>query len=480
MKNARILEGNCLDVMRDMADCSVDAIVTDPPYGLKFMAKKWDHDVPRVEIWREALRVLKPGGHLLAFFGSRTYHRGVVNIEDAGFDIRDQIMWVYGSGFPKSSNISKAIDRAVGATPEAEKWDGWGTALKPAHEPIVMARKPFKGPCFRNVLEHGTGAINIDDCRIGCEKSDFGDPSRFQYARKGSDSWDQETNMFSAGREGFWSNGVPSGRWPANLIHDGSDEVIEQFPQNNPGKMRRNKTKGARPFNNQGKPTEYETAEVIDDPGGSAARFFYCAKASRSEREKGRWPANLIHDGSEEVIEQFPESKSAGIYKDPLGDCKKRKGSGSTVFAGLCAQNIGGRRRTARYSGETGSAARFFYCAKASRSEREKGLDGIEAIGGHEAVGRKEGSKGMDSPRAGAGRTSKEVRNKHPTVKPIKLMEYLVKLVTPPGGVVFDPFTGSGTTGIACVLQGFEFIGAEMDPDYCKIARARVEAHQKE
>jgi len=440
MKNARIIEGNCLDVMREMEDCSVDAIVTDPPYGLKFMAKKWDHDVPSVEIWSEALRVLKPGGHLLAFFGSRTYHRGVVNIEDAGFDIRDQIMWVYGSGFPKSSNISKAIDRAVGATrevvghkklnprdaktyipkeggrhyldgglqsspyngmqitapatPEAEKWDGWGTALKPAHEPIVMARKPFKGPCFRNVLEHGTGGINIDDCRIGCEKSDFGDPSRFQYARKGGDSWDQETGMFAAGREGFWSNGVPSGRWPANLIHDGSEEVMEQFPQNKPGKMRRNKTKGARPFNNEGKPTEYETAEVIDDPGGSASRFFYCAKASRSEREKG--------------------------------------------------------------------------------------LDGIEAIGGHEAVGRKEGSKGMDSPRAGAGRTSKEVRNKHPTVKPIKLMEYLVRLVTPPGGVVFDPFTGSGTTGIACALQGFDFIGAEMDPDYCKIARARIEAHQKE
>ena len=431
MKNARILEGNCLDVMREMEDCSVDAIVTDPPYGLKFMAKKWDHDVPRVEIWREALRVLKPGGHLLAFFGSRTYHRGVVNIEDAGFDIRDQIMWVYGSGFPKSSNVSKAIDRAVGATrevvgeykspentsggngrsfchgpnrtagglpkitapatPEAEKWDGWGTALKPAHEPIVMARKPFKGPCFRNVLEHGTGAINIDDCR------------------------------------------VLAGEQPAPTYAPGWDSINQK-----------NSEEGYRSDN------------------------YTQGNAQFTPSTKGRWPANLIHDGSEEVIEQFPDTKSGGGNKT-----RKQPTTGERFGVyGVPSDDI--------RNADQGSAARFFYCAKASRGEREKGLDGIEAIGGHEAVGRKEGSKGMDSPRAGAGRTSKEVRNKHPTVKPIKLMEYLVKLVTPPGGVVFDPFTGSGTTGIACALQGFEFIGAEMDPDYCKIARARIEAHQEE
>jgi len=381
--NTTLLHGDCLDRLRELPDCSIDACVTDPPYGLSFMGKAWDYDVPGAEVWREVLRVLKPGGHLLAFAGTRTQHRMAVQIEDAGFEIRDMIAWVYGSGFPKSLDVSKAIDKCNGdpnrlhkftawmrttgltarqldeitgtnmgghyltaasqpaiptaalwklirphcgdvpawvdelvqrieaerevlgqktagianpddhdrhtiggstsvvvditapATPEAQQWAGWGTALKPALEPITVARKPLVGTVAANVLEHGTGAINVDGCRVG----------------------------------------TSSGRWPANLIHDGSDEPRELL--------------------------------------GDAARFFYCAKASKADRGEG---------------------------------------------------------------------------------------------------------------------------NMHPTVKPTELMRYLCRLVTPPGGVVLDPFMGSGSTGKAAALEGFRFIGIERDPNYLAIAQQRIDA----
>jgi site-specific DNA-methyltransferase (adenine-specific) len=377
---ARIIVGDCRASMATLPDASVDAVVCDPPYELGFMGKAWDASgiAYDLEVWRQALRVLKPGGHLLAFSGSRTYHRMACAIEDAGFDIRDQIMWVYGSGFPKSLDVSKAIDKAAGAAREvvgsklglagyscapgkgnevygggiggsgssekeceitapatdaARQWSGWGTALKPAHEPICMARKPLQGTVAANVLRHGTGAINVDGCRVG----------------------DEDTTR---------PNG-PIG------YHGGG-------------------TGGT---------------------GGSAS---------------GRWPANFIHDGSEEAT------------------------------AGL------------------GEAARFFYCAKASRSDREEGCDDLPLRTGAEAVEREEGSAGMDSPRAGAGRTASTVQNHHPTVKPTDLMRYLVRMVTPLGGTVLDPFTGSGSTGRAAMLEGAQFIGCELSPEYAEIARARI------
>ena len=374
-----IHNGNCIDVMRTMPDNSVDAIVTDPPYELGFMGKSWDSTgiAFNVEVWTEALRVLKPGGHLLAFSGSRTYHRMAVAIEDAGFQIRDQIMWIYGSGFPKSLDVSKAIDNKAGSkkadrvvaeagvsgshenptkailnkgtptTPEAKQWQGWGTALKPAHEPIVLARKPLIGTVAANVLEHGTGGLNIDGSRI--------------------------PHLDEADR----ASATPQGRVTSNTMA------------------------GAVPD--------------VDDIGRK--------ELDRPDTSKGRFPANLIHDGSDEVGELL------------------------------------------------GEPARFFYCAKASKRDRNEGLDGFELKpGGSNAKGyTADVAKGLDR--------NRPVANHHPTVKPTDLMRYLVKLITPPSGIVLDPFTGSGSTGKGAVIEGFNFVGIELDPDYVAIATARIQ-HQ--
>ena len=313
--------GNCLDVMAAIPDNSIDSIVTDPPYGLSFMGKKWDYDVPSVEIWAECLRVLKPGGHLLAFAGTRTQHRMAVRIEDAGFDIRDMIAWVYGSGFPKSHNLKG-------------DWQGWGTALKPALEPITFARKPLIGTVAENVLAHGTGAINVDGCRV---------------------PHDEDCRMMAPSQ--------------ANI-----DNPSEKYRQ--------------------------------------AGR----REAVLELKPKGRWPANLIHDGSDEVF---------GLLND---------------------------------------AARFFYCAKASAKDRDEGVPGVPSVAGGMS-GRRDGSMGSITMR----------KNTHPTVKPTDLMRYLCRLVTPPGGTVFDPFMGSGSTGKAATLEGFSFIGAEMQREYFDIAASRIE-----
>ena len=425
-----LLKGNCLDTLKTLPDCSVDSIVTDPPYELGFMGKSWDNSgiAYSTELWAECLRVLKPGGHLLAFSGSRTYHRMVVAIEDSGFEIRDQIMWLYGSGFPKSLNVAKSIESKIttgsaakngfhklegertgdgrigmydtveeqgfrkvnpdqlggftldATTPEAQQWQGWGTALKPAHEPIVVARKPLIGTVANNVLTYGTGALNIDKSRVGTTVETW--PATRTYSSK---EMSRPGSTLADDAETQSTGEAPAGRWPANVIHDGSDEVLAGFPTAKGGTW--NTTAGARHFNNDGEPTLYQTSKT---------------------------------DNS------------------------------------------------------SGSAARFFYCAKASKSERNAGLEGLPQQTGGKATGRVDGSAGLSSPRAGAGRTGGSA-NIHPTVKPLALMRYLVRLVTPPNGIVLDPFLGSGTTACAAILEGFEWIGCEMTEDYWPIIEARVE-----
>jgi hypothetical protein len=406
-----LLHGDSRVRLGELPDCSVDSVVCDPPYELGFMGKGWDASgvAYDVGLWGEVLRVLKPGGHLLAFGGSRTYHRLACAVEDAGFEIRDQIMWVYGSGFPKSLDVSKAIDKQAGAerpreepqtrkqssvaiaasgfgadgwspqvkeavTADALRWQGWGTALKPAHEPVVVARKPLVGTVAGNVLEWGTGAINIDGCRVATN-------DRFGGGAKG-------TSGFAAGYEhDGWTQGSSEGRWPANFIHDGSDEVLTLFP----------------------------------DSAGAAA------------------PA------------------SGPTYSGP-----SKSGSMSGAFNG------NGDKPPA-FHADRGSAARFFYCAKAGKKERNAGLDGMPEKRPDQRT-----TTGMGTfDEKGVAKQS----NHHPTVKPIALMRYLCRLVTPPGGTVLDPFLGSGTTGIAATLEGFDFIGIEQDAEYLAIAEARIKHH---
>ena len=476
--SARLLLGDCRDSMQAMDAESIDAIVSDPPYGLSFMGKGWDHGVPGEDFWVEALRVAKPGAHLLAFGGTRTFHRLVVAIEDAGWEIRDCLMWVYGSGFPKSLDVSKAIDKidkigpmearartftawmrstgitaaqineATGSfmgshyltdkqqpavatadlfdllrpllpavpadieelvrsrtvesenmkrravvghrdmgfapgtnevfgkfsgdtritephTEAAKRWAGWGTALKPAYEPIIMARKPLTGTVAANVLRHGTGAINVDGCRVG---AGFG----------------------------AWKGG-------GSALYNGG----------------------------------------LSRDGGLARPVL------------GRWPANVLHDGSDEVTGLFPTTTSGGTpFSRP---------SGMGYHGATGQDDVAGNR------GDSGSAARFFYCAKASKTDRDDGCDGLDAHKQDET--RNEGDPGGNNPR---NRGANERSNHHPTVKPTDLMRYLCRLVTPPGGTVLDPFMGSGSTGKAATLEGFSFVGCELQPEYMAIAEARI------
>ena len=408
---------DCLNVLKTMEDNSIDSCVTDPPYGLSFMGKAWDYDVPKKEIWQEVFRVLKPGGHLLAFFGSRTYHRGVVQIEDAGFEIRDQIMWLYGSGFPKSHNVGQCIektittgkarrpDRDLGGLSrdrysgdvegklfsdtggqveltheDSKKWSGWGTALKPAHEPIVVARKPITQTVAKNVLQYGTGAINIDECRVE------GTPK-------------QET----AG---------------IRTVSDGKGWGVNQ--------------------------------------GGSS----YVKGTGAVWSNEGRWPANVIHDGSDEVVKNFPEtsSRQPGVRKKPH---QTNSMSGTLNITG----------ETEVGYGDSGSAARFFYCAKTTKSDKDEGLEDFLA---KKVVSFQTGGGASGKPSSLSAGRNTEYKNIHPTVKPTELMKYLCRLVTPKNGIVLDPFMGSGTTGKAAAQEGFRFIGIEMSPEYFEIAEARV------
>lgn len=470
----KIVEGDCIESMRVMATASVDAIVTDPPYGLGFMGRTWDDVPPGVQWAVECLRVLKPGGHLLAFGGTRTYHRLTCAIEDAGFEIRDTICWLYGSGFPKSLDVSKAIDKRPGvmrhaefaahlverrlvmglsrqdvsehvvgartgacwnwehhqfpeakwwpmlqdlldldeawdaviaeaervkigerttgigtgngsvpvmgdghrdltasATPDAEQWQGWGTALKPAHEPIVVARKPLAGTVAANVLVYGTGALNVDGCRIGSDR----------ITAHGGGQNERGSRTYGGGA------GIPA-------IDAGSNEHF------------------------------------------------------------GRWPANVILD--ERAAEMLDEQTGELHSQDPATRASASPVQGVTTFA---------TGRMVAYD-DSGGASRFFYVAKAGSAERNAGLDGFKA-----AVTTDGRDVPIDNPYL-RGETTR--RNVHPTVKPIDLMRWLVRLVTPPGGTVLDMFAGSGTTGCAAVLEGFDFIGLERESEYVEIAKARI------
>jgi hypothetical protein len=415
-----ILHGDCLDRLKELDSDSVDAIVTDPPYGISFMNRKWDYDVPSVEVWRECLRVLKPGGHMLAFGGPRTYHRLAVAIEDAGFEIRDQIQWIFGSGFPKSLDISKAIDKAAGATREvvgrhvqskqsrklgnalegskdgslawqhdltapatdaAKKWQGWGTALKPANEPICLARKPLgESTVAKNVLKHGTGGLNIEACRIATTE----DLNGGTYAK----------NAKPQGKSQVPGNGIardfvqPVGRFPANLILD------------------------------------EEAGAALDAQSGTCSYN----------------PSKI-----------FGKSSGGKIYANGAGIP-----SGADVFG----------------YGDSGGASRFFYCAKTSASERNAGLGEfpLKQGGGMSGTADKTLKTGSGNERDAS------YKNHHPTVKPLKLMRYLCRLITPPGGTVLDPFTGSGSTLVAAKQEGFQFVGIERESEYVTIARKRVES----
>jgi len=419
--------GDCLEVLKTLEDNSVDSIVTDPPYGLSFMNKKWDYDVPSVEIWKECLRVLKPGGHLLSFGGSRTYHRMAVAIEDAGFEVRDQIMWVYGSGFPKSHNIGKAVDKIQGNEREIGKskgtfvssggqlngentrterfeskgnseWEGWGTALKPAHEPICMARKPLSEKSIaENVLKHGTGGINIDDCRIGSE---------VRTTPIHSDDVKDDTTMFGLHKTIQHERvETTEGRFPANIIFDEeAGKILDE--QSGVSKSSKHKWNGDNNSQIYGKYEKGIREATYDDKGG-ASRFFYCPKVSKKERNEGmEHEVGVFHqrprreDGTIIYKETHPEEWKEAMDKLPRKD-------------------------------------------KTSKAAAEEKL---------------QGKKG----------------NTHPTVKPIKLMEYLITLVTPKGGIVLEPFMGSGSTGIAAKNLGMSFIGIEREEEYFEIAKQRI------
>lgn len=386
-KTGRVLVGSCLERLRELDDASVSSIVTDPPYELAFMGKAWDASgiAYNVDVWRECLRVLKPGGYLLAFGGTRTYHRMVVAIEDAGFEIRDSVHWIYGSGFPKSLDVSKAIDKAAGAEDAAKQWAGWGTALKPAHEPIVVARKPLDGTVANNVTTHGTGALNIDACRINRTEGDV-----------------------SIG--GYGNGGIGIG-----TVGEDSGE---------------------------GKGAEWVTST------------------------NGRWPANVILDeaAGEELDAQSGVSKSQG---GRIG----KKAQGTIAIGGAGTYKAGDPGY-----GDIGGASRFFYCPKPSRTERNAGLGGLPDRARPVHIQQLEAKREAEGKERVSDQTTK---NFHPTVKPVALIGYLVRLVTPPGGVVLDPFLGSGTTAVAAIDEGFSWIGCELTLDYLPIISGRVRHAEK-
>lgn len=399
---SRILQGDCIDVMRSFPDNSVDAILTDPPYGLGkepdphkvlaawlddeayqaggsgFMNRKWDAFVPSPVVWMEAFRVLKPGGYLLCFAGTRTQDWMTLALRMAGFQIRDVLLWLYGQGFPKSQSVEIALTK-TGNADLVDAYDGYGTALKPAYEPIIVARKPLIGRLGDNLAAHGTGALNIDDCRVPTDENPSGERrKRGTTHLDGSFGNMTSPEVFSRPRKGD-----TLGRWPANIMHDGSDEAVGDLPSTGVS------------------------------AGGSSG---------------------------------FRGNKVYGEF-----------GAGSGYVAGLDPGY-----------GDEGSAARYFYCVKATIAEKEAGLEHRPPK--RTSDGR---TKINDSPR---NRDRKQRLNPHPTVKPVDLLRWAIRLVMPPAkkAILLDPFVGSGSTLVAAELEGVHAVGIDLDPDYCSIASDRA------
>ncbi len=498
--NWSLVEGDSATVLSGFTENSFDACVTDPPYELGFMGKKWDASgiAFSADFWRAVLRVLKPGAQLLAFGGTRTYHRMTCAIEDAGFEIRDSLHWIYGTGFPKSKTANSGMP------------EGQGTALKPGHEPVVLARKPLIGTLENNIAAHGTGGLQIDACRIGTDivgGGGFGS------------SWSEGSGL----SKGYEARPV-SGRWPANVLLD-EGAAAELDAQSGESASKRAPRGAGMGFH--GANGTDTVGRGHDDSG--ASRFFFVVKGdlcrecangaeppsmAEPRPEGGSVPslakANLSFDTntrpastSETPIASKPRSANdtPAIQSSESGcspESQPVKHSPSNCRACGVALNaltatmttmtsrskssasaVGATSESTSPSAEPGEkdleSARFRYVAKPSRKERDQGCDHLPPKSGGEATDREDDSIGTQNPRAGAGRTG-GARNYHPTVKPVELMRYLVRLVTPTGGTVLDPFTGSGTTGIAARLEGRLFIGIEREPEYFDIAHARIAA----
>lgn len=521
----KILHGNNIELLKSIPDNSIDSVVTDPPYGLGkepnakllmqdwiakgyhevkgsgFMGKEWDAFVPQPIFWKEIYRVLKHGGHVVSFFGTRTYDWGVMAMRFAGFEVRDCLQWLYGSGFPKSYNVAKGIEgkivngsaswndwkkldgekeqvnwgyskqqaeqgyredytdankERVGKvnfqSEEAKFWEGWGSALKPANEPIVLARKPLeKGLSIAdNVMKWGVGAINIDGCRVGSQVRTM--PIFSNDIKSDETTFSLNSNIQHHREE------TTQGRFPANVIltHHPECECLG--------------TKKVKPSNGSGK---------ASDKGGGFSKGMF--GNGTSDNIGG----GFTDENGQETIEDWNchEDCPIKILDEQSGVLKSGDMNGE--YHGFGKNGIygsGGKTKGVSY-GDKGGASRFFYVAKASQKERNKGLEDFE----------KKPLAFSNQAKAELARGNTEFAddvkmhnkvqfkaNNHPTIKPIKLMQYLVRLVTPPNGVVLDPFMGSGTTGIACKLEGFDFVGMEQDVDYYKIAQARIENYVDE
>jgi site-specific DNA-methyltransferase (adenine-specific) len=476
--------GDALALLREMPQASVDAVVTDPPYGLRFMGKEWDHGIPGVAYWTEALRVAKPGAHLLAFGGTRTFHRLACAIEDAGWEIRDCLMWLYGSGFPKSHNL------------DGER-KGWGTALKPAWEPIIMARKPLVGTVAANMTWYGTGALNVDGCRVGV----------FGGTRAGEPRGNGDVPMFGTGSvRDCKVESINAGRWPANVVHDGSEEVVGRFPDADGMAVndvhRRGATTGrGLGYNSSSPSTPAESVGYGDS--GSASRFFKEAKWTAEDvsvAEQTSFLPSQLGDSAQSIAATAPEPTGSPVTPDstagsststqPLSnagaDGPESIGTIPTTPSPSTSCGFAHRATDANISqddavraaegGAPVSGTRFLYCPKASRGERNAGLDGM-AEGRNDFQRESCGmSKGRNERNGGPPTPHTPLRNHHPTVKPVALMQWLCRLVTPPAGVILDPFMGSGSTGIAADREGCSFIGFDLSPEYVEIARRRIAA----